>query len=154
MKKTLILAAACCMAFGACKKDDNNGGSKSENLKNGKWQLTKLTLTFPLGEQDLLANLDACMKDNFYIFNTDQSITADAGATKCNSSEPQQATDGTWELNTNDTRLKISGSSITQGFGDIQGDIVQLDASTLKVKKDTTVGSLTGVINVTFTNKK
>lgn len=155
MKKTMILAIASTLAFTACKKDDkDNGATKSEHLMKGSWQISAATLTFPLGEQDLLASMDDCQKDNLYIFNADKTITVDAGAVKCNASEQQQTTEGNWELTSNDSKLRIGGSSITQGFGNMEVEVLQLDANTIKIKKDTAMGTLSGAIMVTLSNKK
>jgi hypothetical protein len=152
MKKILIPVCAAVLLLGACKKDNGSDASKTETLQKGKWKMTEAKLTFDLGEQDLYGSFDDCVKDNLYKFNTDMTITNDAGALKCDASEPQTTTDGSWMLTSGDKKIMITGSSITQGFGSMEADITQLDNNTFKVRKDTTFSSFNAVIHVTFVN--
>ena len=154
-----MLAGAACLCFAACKKDSGGGSGKAETLEQGRWQLTALTVNYGIGDMNVLSSVDACQQDNLYTFNADKTITTDEGASKCNSSDPQTTTDGNWALSSGDTKIQLSGSSLTAGYGNIEGDIVTLTNTTFQVKKDTTVSfpgapSFTGTVKLTFTNTK
>jgi len=155
MKKLVGAFMVLTLAIAACKKsDDNKGGS--EALSAGKWQITSAIVTMPLGAGNinLMDSMSACQKDNFYMFNSDASITMDEGATKCNSSDPQTITDGNWSLQNGNKQLSISGSTITQGYGNLTFDVKSITSSTLQLHKDTTILGFTGSIDATLTNMK
>ncbi len=153
MKKIIFFVLISGIAFASCKKKDKTppAPSKTEIVQEGKWKLTSANFN---GIYDLVNDFEACQKDNFYLFNTNKTITVDEGATKCDPSTPQNATDGMWELQSNDTKIVISGSSITAGLGSLSGDIIEISNTKLQFKKDTTISGFPGTINITFTNIK
>lgn len=115
MKKILFgLGAICLLAVASCKKDDDNK-SRTETLTSGKWQITGSKTTTTVNNtstvDDDYASWDACEKDNFITFNTNNTYTADEGATKCNSNDPQ--TDiGNWAFVNSEKSLLIDGTSL------------------------------------------
>jgi hypothetical protein len=159
MKKTILFSAILATAIIACKKPETNTTptptyTKADTLQNGKWKLTSATAAG--GVFDLTTSMQECQKDNLYTFNADKTITVDEGATKCAPSDVSPRNDGNWSLITNNTQLNISGSSITTQLGipGLTGDLVKLDATTLQIKKDTTILSLPTTVVITFTNTK
>ena len=152
MKKIAFAALILCVGFTACKKKEKEP-TKTELLQNGKWKLTGANFN---GVFDLMSSFKDCQKDNTYTFNSNKTITADEGASKCSDTAAQSKTDGSWALISNESQLSISGSSITGAFGSasIAGNIITLNNTTLQIKKDTTVSGIKGSANITFTNVK
>ncbi|GAA4451237.1 lipocalin family protein [Rurimicrobium arvi] len=147
MKKILFAVAALAL-IGSCKKKDP---SPTEYLTNGKWKLTSATF---LGV-DISSDLKDCQKDNLYTFNSNKSITAYEGATKCYDTVADSKTDGNWALTSADKQLTLSGSSIAESFGitgNLTVDVVTLNETTLSVKKDTAFSGFSGTVNMTFSD--
>lgn len=150
MKKIIFAVLVSGLFFSACKKKEKEL-TKTELLQNGKWKLTAANFN---GFYDIFANFKDCQKDNTYTFNANKSITVDEGGTKCSDTTKQSYTDGSWSLTANDTKIALSGSSITLGFGTLSADVVTLNATTLQVTKDTSVATISGKATFTFTNVK
>ena len=76
------------------------------------------------------------------------TVTIDEGDTKCDSGDPQTSS-GTWELLSNNTKLKaidpVTGTDATFS-------VIQLDNNALKVQDTTTYNSQPVVAVVTFTH--
>ena len=148
MKKlTLLLLAAA--ALGSCKKNDDNSPSspsKTDLLTAKSWRITADKTTTTVGTTastttDDYATSPACERDNFVKFNTNKSASFDEGATKCSTSDPQTTT-GAWDFNSDGTKLIITDPSL--GGIALQGDILELTATTLRVRY-TTSSSFGGV---------
>lgn len=159
MKKTLFAILFIAVAFVACKKKEKNTTTKSEMLEKGKWKVSELKFKNASGEQDLLDLTSECDKDNFYFFNADKSITADEGASKCNSADPQSTTDGKWALDNDDTKLSFTESSIFGSKGNMSVTVVSITDNLIEFTKDSTivipgVGSFDGKFNGKFANVK
>jgi hypothetical protein len=144
MKQLLTLLTMAAI-FGSCKKKDP---TPSDYLTKSKWKLESVTVF----AQDFSGNIKACQKDNLYQFNTNKSITAYEGATKCNDTAANSKTDGNWSLQNADKQLSLSGSSIAESFGvsAMTVDIVTLNETLLAVKKDTSIQGLKTTINISF----
>lgn len=159
MKKLSILFLAA-LALGSCKKNDDNSpssASKTDLLTAKNWRISAQTYSVAVSNgtptvSDEYANSAACERDNFLKFNTNKSLTADEGATKCSPSDPQTQS-GTWDLTTNDTKLTLADPS--QGGVPIPFDVVALSATTLHLRYAATVSlggtSTTSVNDITFT---
>lgn len=154
MKKSLLLIATAALLFGACKKDDDNGGTSSGRkgtLTTGKWRILSSSAVIeypaPLGTQtiDAMSSLPACERDNLYIFNADGTGTTDAGATKCNTSDPQTESAGTWALINGDTQLTVNDGGMT-----ITSDIQTLDNSSMVLKYVTNFNSIRTTTTTTY----
>lgn len=106
-----LLAMA--LTMGACKKDDDTK-STSDILIEGKWDLTAAKINpgfevFPgIVLSDLLLDEDPCDADDLTIFNADGTATGDEGATKCDPSDPQTYSNGTWSLSADEKTLTIN----------------------------------------------
>jgi hypothetical protein len=100
---------------------------------------------------DAYALYPACEKDNMYIFKTGNIGEENEGPVKCDFADPQSKP-FTYLLKTNDTQLNISiteqGVTISFDF-----NILQLDATTLKLKTTTTENGVTYTNTQTFIRK-
>lgn len=161
MKKLVLVAISASLFFVACKKDDslpdpnnnNNNNNTSATLTSGSWKMVSSTSVIeypaPVGTQtvDLFALMQSCVKDNLYIFKTDNTTVSDEGATKCNSSDPQQKTAGTWALINNNSKLQITENSTS-----ITADILTLNSSTLELRYVTTYGGMNSTTTTKYTH--
>ena len=160
MKKLVLVAISASLLFVACKKDDslpdpnnNNNNNTSSTLTSGSWKMVSSTSVIeypaPVGTQtvDLFALMQSCVKDNLYIFKTDNTTVSDEGVTKCNSSDPQQKTAGTWALINNNTKLQITENSTS-----ITADILTLNSSTLELRYVTTYGGMNSTTTTKYTH--
>lgn len=110
---------------GACKKKDSPSPvankTNTEKLTAKNWTLAKATFNPPLvitlGTKDsTFVNLfdipliEACRKDNIFIFNADGTITIDNGPILCGT-EPQTVKDGNWRFLNNETQIEITNSA-------------------------------------------
>lgn len=156
MKKTIVILTLAIIGFSACKKKDNGtpatNYTKVDTLQNGQWKL--VSITNPL-IGDLTTSMKSCQKDNLYTFNADKTITVDEGGEKCNTADMQTRVDGNWNLTSDYKQISISSSVFaTLGITTLTGDVVQINSTTMEVKKDTTVSGFPTTINIKFTNVK
>ena len=92
----------------SCKKDEKTA---QENLI-GKWMMTAMTISPAMnGVTDIFSTSDACGKDDLTIFNADGTITKDEGVVKCNSSNPQTSSGGTWVLSADGKTLTVTSTN-------------------------------------------
>lgn len=70
----------------------------------------------------------------------------DEGATKCNTSDPQEKTLGNWSLTASDTKLSMSDGSGNA----IDADILTLNSSTLTIRYVTNYGGMTSTTVTTY----
>lgn len=120
MKKITLFVLVAVMAtlVSSCKKDDDNnsnnpsGGSsatKTEMITAKSWKVTGLTV----GGQDFYSQMDACDKDDLHTFKTDNTYIYDEGASKCDPSDPQVISTGTWKFTENETKIEYDGETAT-----------------------------------------
>ena len=97
------------ITLASCEKtetvDPGGSGEISGSITDGAWVLTYSVGTTPSGTYDDFANMDACDKDDKYIFNTDGTWVVDEGGSKCDPTDPQ-STSGTYTI-MNDNELTI-----------------------------------------------
>ncbi len=155
MKKTIVILSLAIVGFSACKKKDSGSTTtytKTDTLQNGQWKLASVTNPL-IG--DLTTSMKSCQKDNLYTFNADKTITVDEGGEKCNSADMQTRVDGSWNLTSDYKQISISSSIFASlGITTLTGDVVQINSTTMEVKKDTTVSGFPTTINIKFTNVK
>lgn len=144
--KKLFLFALAAAAVSACKKDSENTPSRMDLITAKNWRVTALTSTTTITPasgssstttRDDYAQYSACEKDNFYKFNTNKTVVADEGPTKCDPSDPQTTTIA-WDFNSDQTKL-LTGANYSE-------DILELSATTLRLRE---TGSYTYTINTT-----
>lgn len=159
MKKIILVALGLTFGLVACKKDKPAEKTKLEMLTSGQWKITEVYIAKDtVVALDYYSTMEECVKDNFFMFNSNFSITSDEGATKCDNSVAQTTTDGKWNLGNNDQTFTLEESTVLPIPGNISMKVVQLDNSTLKLSKDTTIvypgiGNLVGTIHATFSKK-
>ncbi|HMK26386.1 MAG TPA: hypothetical protein VK483_10175 [Chitinophagaceae bacterium] len=120
MKKQLrflfVLIAANFFIYSSCNKDDAPAPTpktKTQLMTQSSWKFKSATAN----GSDASGLLQACQKDNFYIFLAAGTGTADEGLTKCNAGDPQ-TTNLTWNFANNETMLHISTSLFTNTSND------------------------------------
>lgn len=133
MKPRQIITSICAamLLFVACKKDDSSAtpspaqtpSKTPKELIVGSWSIQSVTTNDPANPDPM----PACAKDDILTIKTDGSCVADAGATKCDASEPQTQ-NGTWKLDAYPTlELVTPGDTLQSTI-----KIIQLDETTLK----------------------
>jgi hypothetical protein len=137
MKKTLFALLAGATLFTACNKDDNKNASARERI-TGQWMLTEYKSIFIVNGQSSPAinrydSLGACERDDLYLFNTDNTLVRDEGATKCRpSTDPQTLALGTYAITNNDTRLIMPNPDAPSQIDTLE--LVELTGSTLRTR--------------------
>jgi hypothetical protein len=130
-----------------CKKDST--ATVKENL-TGKWMMTAMTISPAInGVTDMFSTSDACGKDDLTIFNADGTITKDEGAVKCNSSNPQTSSGGTWVLSADGKKLTMTNTSGTQQII----TIVTLSSTSFVGKMTSVESGVTYTLTVTLVKK-
>jgi hypothetical protein len=152
MKKLsfLILAA---LVLGSCKKNSDNSSpapSKTDLLTAKNWRPTTASISVTAaGQTSSLGNLDPCNADDFIKFGTDKSLVHDAGATKCNSTDPQTEK-GTWDM-PSDGKLAITlpaTSALPSGTFDIK----ELTATTMHLSTTQSQSGASYTVDLTLTS--
>lgn len=102
----------------SCNKDEDpaptgSNKSNSEKLVGKNWKITAATLKDPSGATtDEYADMEACDKDDLYIYNANGTYVLDAGATKCDPNDPQTEP-GVWSMNSGQTVITQDGFEFT-----------------------------------------
>lgn len=155
MKKLYCVLISVSILLGSCAKDTHyldagadtggnaGGGTSTAALEGTKWKMTSLIFGQEINgqknEQDFFPLADDCSKDDLMIFNKDNIFIYDAGATKCESSEPQQE-NGRWTLSGDKKKLTLTSESINNTTDPIIYDIVVTSTKlTLTYKEKVTV---------------
>ncbi|MFL5746483.1 MAG: hypothetical protein ACJ751_17530 [Niastella sp.] len=134
MKKYVFALLSIGFILYACKKDHNNS-----NDSNTKMQLiTSATWKYDsVGPAIVSSSVQPCDKDNTITFKSDSTGVLNAGATKCNASDPQ-TTAFRWWFKDNGATLyspdPLFGSAFTGSF-----KVAELTTTRLRIQKDTTV---------------
>jgi hypothetical protein len=124
----LMYAIACIVLISSCKKDDEPSVPRSELLAGKTSKSWKQTAGKENGS-DYFSAYDDCDKDDLYVFRANKNFELNEGASKCDPDYPQIYDEGTWELKTNDTVIKILGDD-----SDLEASIVELTNTTLRIK--------------------
>jgi hypothetical protein len=152
----LLLFLSFSFLFLRCSDDDEP--TTPAELLLGSWGMTANTWSPAYDVDgngqlitDEFALYPSCEKDDIYIFKESNVGEVNEGNTKCNAADPQSVP-YTYLLKTNNTQLNISfsGQGITIG---LDFDIVQLDATTLKVKTTIVENGVTYTNTQTFVRK-
>lgn len=118
--KTFIIATVV-ISLASCSKDDkssdsNSGGTseKTRLLTLKPWKLTGKTYHSNANPQetDIFSLESTCFIDNTYTFKTDNKVTIDEGATKCNAAAPQTR-ENSWSFQSGETILLLGSSTNT-----------------------------------------
>lgn len=139
MKKlVLIMTGALVLFASSCKKEKTT----TELLQAGAWKMTAGVATNGATTVDFYTTtMQACEKDDLYTFKTDNTLFVSEGASKCNTTDPDTYTYGTYTVAGDSITLNDSSSTISL-------KIVSIDASQLKLSM--TSGST--VTNYTYSH--
>lgn len=117
--------------------------TKTEHITSASWKVDDIGIDQNRDgviEQSALAFFP-CLADNTITFKKDNTGTTDEGAIKCNTTDPQN-TNINWNFADNETNIQVSNSTLTLING--KSKVVVLDAVTLSLSKDTTIGGFPG----------
>ncbi|HMR85742.1 MAG TPA: lipocalin family protein [Niabella sp.] len=140
----------------SCSKDNDEakGKSKTELLTNGSWKLAAYTSNPAddwdgdgVKETDFYKVMETCEKDDITTFKTNGDVVFDYKTLCDYDSGPQTETEK-WDFTNNETTLRIK-------YNDTDIDtyqIVELTASTLKVRDTYTYEGITYTEEITYTH--
>lgn len=146
MKKIFLFLGTMAVLSGCKKSDESPAASRTDLLTAKSWRLSTATVTlggFPVSNS---AFLQDCKKDDLYKFNPDKTLIQDAGATKCNATDPQTQA-GTWALNSDQSKLTIAipGSPLNG-----EAEVRELTATTLRIYGTPSLNGVPTTIDATF----
>lgn len=96
----------------SCNKEDTK--TKSVLLTQKEWVGQKLEIKEGSNPWvDEFPNIDACSKDDRYIFNINNTYSFNEGPTKCDPSDPQVFDTGSWSFTNNETKLQFGTDEFT-----------------------------------------
>lgn len=144
--RTILLYLSALLIFSgieSCKKSDPPAPkSKTTLLTQGSWKTVKEETKTGTGAWiDVTGSIQACDKDNIFIFRTNTTFEENEGATKCNPGDPQIIGTGNWSFGNNETQLNLTPTGFPPPFRIYSLD--QLDESTLMVTYTYTIGGIT-----------
>lgn len=153
MKGGAIIIAICgCLFLSAgCKKEPNDSpGGKI--LRDGRWQIAASDVTVKyMGRDttiDQYRNWEPCEQDDYMEFDKKGKGASYENSNKC--PDDNEKDSFTWELQDNDTKLKLKladGRTIVL-------DIVELNSGLLKLGSQETSGGQTGWLVETYKNMR
>jgi hypothetical protein len=146
LKISLFSLFALVLTVSACKKDEK---TKTQLLTSKAWNLKALTInpgivTNPITGTvvtDALTFLEVCDRDDLISFKDNFTILSDAGALKCDPSDPQTEPGGAWSFNSTETVLTVDGENWS---------IVSLTASELKITYSETIDGVAYTFTGTY----
>ena len=133
MKKLFLALFIFTLFFSSCKKDDATTDTARRDFltENGGWfETTVLKKSAPTDPWEVdYFSLEPCNLDNKTSFTSTYSFSIDGGSEKCNPSDPQTLSTGTFGFTNNETHLAVirnlGSYNQTQDW-----TIIQLDANT------------------------
>ncbi|MCU0324816.1 MAG: lipocalin family protein [Spirosomaceae bacterium] len=139
--------------FSISCKDKEAAPSKTELLTKAKWAWTAGTVSpaydfFGDGKPisgDYRSKYPSCYQDDIHIFDAAGKYTADEGATKCDPSDPQIYSQGTWKWDVNETVIVITEDGAIRKW-----KVNELTETTLKVTEEAAEGGKTYTFQYTF----
>ncbi len=142
MKRILFAASAfILLASTTCNKPVNNTTPQKTRtvlLTQASWKVTKLEARTYTGTEpgstaysDVTSQLKACQIDNVSIFNSNTTYEVNEGASKCNTTDPQVVSSGTWSFQSSQTQLQVITSTTNQVFDIVTISDTQLVVTTI-----------------------
>lgn len=126
--------------------------TKLQLLTANPWKVTaqkvEITQNGTTTTVDNYANLDACNRDNFMIFQPGGTGITDEGPTKCNPGAPQ-TTPFSWAFNGAETHLELTENGSTSSY-----EIVMLSANMLTIKTTISDSGIFAIITTSFTAQR
>ena len=125
----LFFAIILFATLGGCKKDKDQ--TRTDILASGQWRITAFTMSPPRDfdldgdlDSDIYALLDACQKDNYFIFKKDGKLEFNEGTTKCDPFDPQTEIQD-WSFVNEEKEIIIDGD---------RGTIMELSKNKLRLQ--------------------
>lgn len=159
MKKQItsyLFFAVICFII-SCKKDSEPiPQTRTEMLTSSPWKWTGGTITpafdvFGDGKPisgDYFSKAPKCWQDDIYIFTSANKFMHDEGGSKCDISDPQIYSEGTWAFETAENVIRIKTS--TNVNDDSLWGINEITATSLKVLEYYTENGKTYTFNYSF----
>jgi hypothetical protein len=97
---------------------------------------------------EMLDLLPGCQQDNLFIFNVDNTITTDEGATKCDPGDPQSRNAGRWMLLSGNMLFMENPTNTLLTARN--GKILQLDNSTMNLQYASVINGLLATVTTTY----
>jgi hypothetical protein len=143
MKKIIrysFIAAIAAVSFSSCKKDEK---TKMELITEGNWKLISDQEIIGTGEwQEYITSYEACERDNYLKFSSNNIVEANEGATQCDAGDPP-STSGPWSFVNGETQINIYG---------YVGNLDELSASRMTISTTETVGTITYYSRQTYSH--
>lgn len=140
MKKILFALSAFALVLTSCGKDDEDKSEVTMENVAGTYKVQSATVQMGTGgpTMDIVAQMDACERDDTQTLNVNGTYTtADAG-TQCNPPTPPDS--GTWSLPST-TTITMDGETYT---------ITSFDGDKLSVSQTYTDQGITYTVNMTL----
>jgi hypothetical protein len=137
IKQALPVLAIVLLSIGCGKGKDRPKESKTTLIGKQPWLLRAYSVVRISDgfTQDAFAPMSACYKDDHYVFMTNNTYQGNAGATKCDPSDPQVFQTGTWRFINDEAKLeRIITTGI--GIGTIEFGVLSLSATELKIQTE------------------
>ncbi len=117
----------------SCKKEE--APSQTELLTKQPWKLTSfIQKKLSTGaEQDNFAPMSDCYKDDNFVYKPDMSFEGNAGAIKCNNTDPQVFQSGSWSFKNNETIIETVISSGLSAGSIFEYTVTSITPTTLKM---------------------
>lgn len=140
--KILLIIVAASLVMVSCKKDKDKR-SRTELLTASPWVMVKYEEKENNGAwDDTFPGIDACSKDDKWIFKTNMSVDLTEGNTACTGNSPNEVLETTtWAFQDGESKLQLENDVFT---------IEQLDGSTLVISISESFGGVTYHTKVTL----
>lgn len=149
MKPLLFSITVLLIICTGCNKDNDNNINKAEVLTQSPWKFSDAGIDNDRNgsiDNSIASSIDACLKDNIIVFNTNLTGTVDESTNVC--AGASQTTPFNWNFTNNENSLNISGNAIAGLSGTFK--INTLSSSKLSLAKDTTAMGFTVSFVVDF----
>jgi len=133
------------LGMAGCSKDDPTPAAPAVSAKTAllatpKWRISAIVSAGTIAGQtipprDSFSGQSDCIKDNFWKFDTNLTVTQDEGALRC-SPTAAQSRQATWSFNAAETEITIVDSSQPVGSlgHTVQGELLQLTSTTMQIR--------------------
>ncbi|MDI3322297.1 hypothetical protein [Pinibacter soli] len=152
-KKAAMVILAVAVIAGCRKTNGNNSNAtKTQMLTSGSWKITSDYVDPPIDtdrdghpDYELINSMDACHRDDLFIFKADGTYIHDEGASKCDPLAPQIEEESNWMFSTDESLILIGDPGSMW-----PAHVVELTSTVFKMKYVDTIGSVIYTEVLTF----